>query len=257
MVAVLGVVRLHAALALEVRRHDTGVGTQTGVDASPGFRYIGDPRSVGDEWLWMGHTAPLLAAVPGAQAGQSRQVLFVNGGSSVAGVDVNANSVQYYDLPGGGPYVTSGLGLANGVLWFGDNGSNLHGVDGQTMKAVANTPSALGDGSSGTSILTTPVPYSYGPGQLAVLLGLFDEGASVPGLMAFDPTSGNVASIPTQGTTFVALSRTVSNGNIYAGGAAAVTNTGTRAQVYSLPRGHGAPGLARLRRRLAAHAGLR
>ena len=72
------------------------------------------------------------------------------------------------------------MGFSNGVLWLGDNGSNLHGVDGQTMQAVPNTPSALGGGSSTASIFTTPVPYSYGPGQLVVLLASFDLGASVP-----------------------------------------------------------------------------
>ena len=44
------------------------------------------------------------------------------------------NTVQYYDLPGSNAsrLIASGFGFANGVLWFGDNGSSLHGVDGQT-----------------------------------------------------------------------------------------------------------------------------
>ena len=47
--------------------------------------------------------------------------------------------------------------------------------------------------------------------------------------MAFDPTSGNIATIPTQGTTFVALTPTVTNGVMYGGGRPLqATTPGTR-----------------------------
>jgi hypothetical protein len=50
--------------------------------------------------------------------------------------------------------------------------------------------------------------------------------------MAFDPTSGSTLSIPTPGTTLLALSPAVTNGNIYAGGFG--TFNSTSYQVYSL-----------------------
>ena len=76
----------------------TGQGTQNVVDAQPGYRYQPEPNS--SIWDVMGQVSPLLATQPGAQSGQTRQVLYVNGGGSVAGVDVTAKTVQYYDLPG-------------------------------------------------------------------------------------------------------------------------------------------------------------
>ena len=66
---------------------------------------------------------------------------------------------------------------------------------------------------------------------------MFDEGASDPGLLAFDPTSGNVATIPTQGTTLRRACREPSaTASCTPGGAfAGTTNTGvSAAQVFAI-----------------------
>src|SRR6185312_3154472 len=63
-------------------------------------------------WDVLGYFPPVLATVPGPQAGQTRQVLFANGGTSVWGIDVDAETAQSYHLPGSGdlaPYVISGF----------------------------------------------------------------------------------------------------------------------------------------------------
>jgi hypothetical protein len=200
----------------------TGQGTQTNVDAAANpnnpYRTMAQPS----DWSQMGHFAPVLVG----------GVLYVNGSGSVAGIDVNANSVTYYDLPGNAAFVTSGFGAANGVVWFGDNGGNLYGVNSQ-MKIVPNTPQPVGNQQQ---ITTTPVAYTDSQGQSAVLLSLADQNATQPGLLAFDPTSGNVATLPTQGTAFIGLTRSVSNGVVYGGGvAAAGTNPGVpAAQIFAI-----------------------
>jgi hypothetical protein len=153
--------RAYGFLALWLATVDvaTGSGSMTGVDAAPGYRYMTRPAN----WDLMAQFPPVLAALPGTQAGDFRQVLFVNGGTSVGGIDIGAHTVQYYDLPAGGTTeITSGFGYANGVLWFGDNVANLYGVDGQ-LKAVPNTPTKLGTDAN-ASIDTSPVPYADSQG---------------------------------------------------------------------------------------------
>ena len=74
----------------------TGAGTQTALPITIRLRPPDRRRRLGARW-------PLPAAAGNAarrQRGRSRQVLFVNGGTSVWGVDVNANTVQSYRLPG-------------------------------------------------------------------------------------------------------------------------------------------------------------
>ncbi|MBV9933564.1 MAG: hypothetical protein JO367_04615, partial [Actinobacteria bacterium] len=120
----------------------TGTGSQPALP----FFYPGVDPTASAYWHTMGLVSPLLATlpVPGSQTGQHRQVLFVNGGTKVWEVDVDAVTAQSYDLPGSSTYAFSGFAFANGVLWFGDSANTLHGVDGQQMKAVPNTPASLG-----------------------------------------------------------------------------------------------------------------
>ncbi len=207
----------------------TGNGTQT---ALPYF-YPNLVVPTSNFWFTMGRVSPLLEVLPGTQAGQSRQVMFVNGGTSVWSVDVNAATGESYRLPGNQSLpnaAVSGLGFADGVLWFGDDVGSLYGLDDQ-LKPVSNTPAQISAG----QILATPVPYTDSQGQSAVLLSVWDQNASLPGLLAFDPTSGNVTTIPTQGTALVTLS-SPTNGVIYGGGSVAVANTSsaTPAQVYAI-----------------------
>ena len=224
----------------------TGTGSQTVVQlgaGKPPYVYQGDPRPTLAWEYWMGQFAPLLASLPGAQQGQSRLVLFVNGGTSMWGVDVDAFTTSMYELPGStafgaGGLISTGFGFANGVVWFGDTagfGSGTlygveYGTDGQ-LKAAPNTPAPLSAG-SGYGISTTPVLYTNAQGETAVLLSVAD--ARQPGLLVFDPTSGNVVSIPTQGTYFLTLS-TVSNGVVYGGGTLVNSGQGTpQAQVFAI-----------------------
>ena len=157
----------------------TGQGTQNVVDAQPGYRYQPEPNS--SIWDVMGHRSRRCSPrQPGAEAGQTRQVLYVNGGGSVAGVDVTAKTVQYYDLPGSAAYVSSGFGSANGVVWFGDNGTRPPRRRRSAARQWPTPRPRSATGRAATSILTSPVPYTDGQGQTAVLLGVFDEGASGP-----------------------------------------------------------------------------
>ena len=133
--------------------------------------------------------------------------------------------------PGPGSKIISGLSFANGVLWFGDDGSNLHGVDGQQLTAVPNTPTA--PTSSGAGIVTTPLPYTDAQGEAAVLFSVADS--PQPALLVFDPTSGNIVAVPTQGTNFISLSTTVTNGVVYGGGGpGSGTASGPVAQVFGI-----------------------
>jgi hypothetical protein len=184
-------------------------------------------------WGALGTYSPVLASVPGAQQGQSRQVLFVNGGTSVWGVDVDATTAQSYHLPGSGstaPFVVSGFAYSNNVLWFGDTSATLYGLDAQNMQPVPNTPATFGPG----TIATTPLLYTDAQGEAAVLLSVVN-GPEPPGLMVFDPTSGNTISIPTQGTQLVGLGPTATNGVVYAGGGTFSGNsTQLTAQVFAI-----------------------
>ena len=174
-------------------------------DASAGFPHAGlVPSGRGAERV-LGRAGILFASTgngAGAQQGQSRQVLFVNGGTSVWGVDVDvdATAVQSYHLPGSGstaPYLISGFGYSNGVLWFGDTDATLYGLDAQNMQPVPNTPRDLRP----WPIATTPLLYTDARGEAAVLFSVVNGVNQSPGLLVFDPTSGNTISIPTQGTT--------------------------------------------------------
>jgi hypothetical protein len=187
-------------------------------------------------WTVMGLYPPLLATISSPQAGQSSQMLFIDGGISVLGVDVNALTVQTYNLPGAdfgsitANLVNTGFGFADGVVWFGDKNGNLYGLDGLKLTAVPNTPAALGTG----VMSTTPLPYTDTQGDATILCSL---GANSAGLVVFDPTSGGQVTIQTQGTGVTTLSRLVTNGVVYAGGGAkgntAVT-TQTYAQVFAI-----------------------
>ena len=116
------------------------------------YYYDDDPRLSGLGQLVATSPPPLLATVPGS-TGQTHQMLFVNGGTRVWGVDIDANTATAYVLPGSmfadptrpaAARSSAVSAFANGVLWFGDDGSNLHAVDGQNMTPLPNTPSAPG-----------------------------------------------------------------------------------------------------------------
>jgi hypothetical protein len=205
-------------------------------DASGGFPMLASfaPDAALDlYWDLLGYFSPLLATVPGPQQGQSRQVLFATGGTSVWGVDVDAATAQSYHLPGSGstaPYVISGFAYSGGVVWFGDTAATLYGLAAQNMLPVPNTPATFGPG----TIATTPLLYTDGQGDAAVLFSVVN-GNEPPGLMVFDPTSGNTISIPTQGTEIIGLAPTAASGVVYAGGGTfSDTSTQLTAQVFAI-----------------------
>jgi hypothetical protein len=211
----------------------TGSGSETGIP----YFYPNLDVTKSDFWGTMARVSPLLATVPGAQPTQSRQVLFVNAGTSVWRVDVEAGTAQSYHLPGGAARpqaVIGGFAYANGMLWFGDDVGSLYGLDDQ-FNPVPNTPAPLAPSDATASqILATPVPYTDSQGQSAILLSVWDQNASLPGLLAFDPTSGNTTTIPTQGTALLTVTQPT-NGVIYAGGSAwASAAAGANAQVYAV-----------------------
>ena len=60
-------------------------------------------------------------------------------------------------------------------------------------------------------------------------------GANAAGLTLFDPTTGNTISVPTQGTNFITLTPTVTNGVVYGGGGAGTDTTqGSVNQVFAI-----------------------
>ncbi|MBV9172420.1 MAG: PQQ-like beta-propeller repeat protein [Chloroflexi bacterium] len=193
----------------------TGTGSQT---ALPAVSQPDDP-SQSEYWANMGSTSPLLATVPGAQQGQSRQMLFVTAGQGVWSVDVDAVTSRSYILPtnsAAAVFVVSGFAYANGVLWFGDTASNLYGLDAQSLTPTANTPAQF---RAGSGIVTTPLLYRDAQGEAAVIFS--QAGATDPGLIVYDPASGNQILVPTQGTNFIALAAAAPEGVVYGGGGVA------------------------------------
>lgn len=174
----------------------TGVGTQTKIDQSltpvPG-NASADPQGWFDAES-LGQYPPLLLRVPdgaGAAPGQTRQVLYVNGGNAIWGVDVAApNPPLAYHLPDVDGMISSGLSAGAGGLWCGDHSGTLYGLD-YTLKLLPHTPAHLltsPPGSQSNPILTTPVVYAPAGGQPAVLLAVADPLEQVSArLLAFDP----------------------------------------------------------------------
>jgi hypothetical protein len=106
---------------------------------------------------------------------------------------------------------------SNVRIWFGDNSGNLWGLndklqaDGPAWHVSSADPNQKG------CLTTTPVIYKDPRGGATLLFGVWDF-SSEPALYGYDPATGNVASIPT-GTTFIyAVTPSVTNGIIYAGG---------------------------------------
>ncbi|MDN5918123.1 MAG: hypothetical protein L0I76_24015, partial [Pseudonocardia sp.] len=169
-------------LQLWLWKLDAATGTALQTQPAAPFRYT-NPTANLENWFLMGQSAPLLATLPGTQPGQPRQVLHVNGGQTVWGIDVDAATGQAYDLPGGQAVVTSGFGFADNVLWFGDGGGTLYGLDGH-LATVPNTPASLRGNSDG-QLLTTPVPYTDSQGNTAIILSEWDQYMALPGLLLF------------------------------------------------------------------------
>jgi hypothetical protein len=200
----------------------TGQGSLTVVQPAGeqnSYVYEDDPRT-SDAWNYSMAMYPPLLGPASASPGQSHPVLFVNGGINVWGVDLDSVTAQRYSLTGstfgrtgGTGGIASGFGLANGVLWFGDNNATLHGVDSQQMKAVPNTPASF---PGGNAIGTTPLLYTDAQGEAAVLFSV--TGSSQSALTVFDPSNGNMIAVPTSLTHLIGLSSRVSNGVVYAGG---------------------------------------
>jgi hypothetical protein len=219
---------------------DAATGTvisQTNMQPGPNLDYPGDPRYF-TAWEFMGLYAPVLGTLSATQTGgTSRRILFVNGGITLWGIDVDALTSQSYAVPGanfqlsGANMIQSGLAFANGDVWFGDAYGNLYGLDGAQLKAVANTPAPI----SNLPISTTPLPYTDSTGQAAILCGL--TSALEQALLIFDPVSGSQETIATTGTDLTTLSSTASNGVVYGGGGGRSSGpTGSQpvAQVFAI-----------------------
>ncbi|HKN88622.1 MAG TPA: PQQ-binding-like beta-propeller repeat protein [Nitrospiraceae bacterium] len=116
-------------------------------------------------------------------------------------------------------------------LWFGDNQGNLWSLDNQ-LKPADGTPSLV---KQNTEVFTTPVLYKDPQGGLTVLFGVFDSSGALPAsLYGYDPDTRNRASLPTGVTSISTLSRSVTNGVIYAGGSAEFPTGGNPVQVFGI-----------------------
>ena len=141
------------------------------------------------------------------------------------------------------------------MLWFGDDGSNLHAVNGQDMTALPNMPLAPAPGGG----------HYHNPGAVHGRPGRSGGAPQRRNCSRSRPcwcstrSASNIVSVPTQGTNLISLSTTVTNGVLYAGGGQ--VNSGKRERTFSAGVWHpcrpGGAGAARLHRRLAADAGLR
>ena len=176
------------------------------------------------EFNVLGDFQPLLRTISDGK--QTHDYLYVNGGANLYQVDVAApGTAAAYSL--GGAFVSSRVTLADDVLWFGDSEGALHGLDSQ-LHAVPHTPAAVGERAA---ILTTPVIYSDPGGASAVIVSVTDTGHS-GSLSLFDPSSGNVVSIPTGQTALAVLSEGATQGVVYAAGFAAVGTGFTPTQMF-------------------------
>lgn len=117
-------------------------------------------------------------------------------------------------------------------VWFGDNTGNLWSL-GDWLVPTDHTPVApVARG----GIFAGPTLYKDPQGGLTVLFGvLLSQAGPPPSVYGYDPDNGNLASLPTGVTGITAITPTVSNGLLYAGGRLDQTNPDNLpAQVFAL-----------------------
>ena len=114
--------------------------------------------------------------------------------------------------------ITSGLGYAEGCIWFGCTiagqrgalvGLDLH----NDLKLVPHTP--FFPDAAATAVVTTPLFYRNSQGQPLVVFGT----PGVAKLWAFNPADGSFGSIDTMGTEITALTADAPLGIVRCGGA--------------------------------------
>ena len=178
----------------------TGNGTQT---ALPYF-YPNLVVPTSNFWFTMGRVSPLLEVLPGTQAGQSRQVMFVNGGTSVWSVDVNAATGESYPAARQ-PVSAERRGQRPrfcrrcAVVRRRRRQPVRSGRPAQTGVEHAGADLRRSDSGHARALHRFPGPECGAAQRVG-------PECQPPGLLAFDPTSGNVTTIPTQGTALVTLS---------------------------------------------------
>lgn len=118
------------------------------------------------------------------------------------------------------PLTSTTLPVSTGSLWFGTNNGSLYCLN-TDLQPVNYTPASINDAAQPKPwILTTPALYKDISGSVTVYFNAYDPGVATvqPSLLGFDPTSGIIAAVPTGATRVVALSKSVTNGVIYAAG---------------------------------------
>lgn len=146
---------------------------------------------------------------------QKQPSLYIHGYDTLWALAIEGGTyVADYRLTSGLRF-SSGLAYDNGLVWVGDSAGKLWAFD-DTMAPAANTPvQGFGD-----SIFTTPLVDRDASGNSYVVFGSF--GPASHQVWIFNPNepagAANPAAVDTGQTAITLLSRTVTNGVIYAAG---------------------------------------
>jgi hypothetical protein len=147
---------------------------------------------------------------------QLSSALFYHCGDAVIAIGAGP-TVKTFALPSG-DYINTGFtyDAVSNDLWFGTANGALYCLN-EDLNPINHTPYTT---QSNTTIFTTPVLYKDPYGGTTVLFNATMPGAITEpyNLLGFDPVNGNIASLPTGVTRIDALSRTVTNGVVYAAG---------------------------------------
>jgi hypothetical protein len=148
---------------------------------------------------------------------QLSPALFYNCGDAVIGVGAGPTT-KTFQLPAGN-YINTGFTYdpVGDALWFGAGSGALYCLN-INLSPINHTPFSAAPPNG--RIYTNPVLYKDPFGGTTVLFNASDPGSpDVPyTLLGFDPVNGNLASLPTGVTRIGTLSRSVTNGVVYAAG---------------------------------------
>lgn len=220
--------------------------TATWTRSSTGASVVAQQRNVGDgslafsnqEALDPGWTPDLFVPVAPVLGdllilNQQQPALFVNGYDTLWALALEGGTYVIDYAPPGGAYFSSGLAYDNGLVWVGDSSGRLWAFD-DTMHPTSNTPVET---SGGGPILTTPLVDHDASANTYVAYA--DCGPASQQVWIFNPNepagAANPASLATGQTSITLLSRTVTNGVIYAAGNVGINPNDTGSgQVFAI-----------------------